>query len=161
MGQSLKKLTPGNYEEKKIKQISPIVEKYYDLHIGDARNEPTLAEFYRAVSETVEEINKKLGNTQFRITKTEKLRQAYEEHHQGKGRPLTREEFEQILKEVIVGTGFTGVGGAKDTLIYIFGVPITSLFIKQRLIPRAIPNEFFIPAITSVTVFFLAKFNKI
>lgn len=46
----------GNYEEKKMKEIGPIVEKYYNTHIGNTTAEPTLAEFYRAVCETVEYI---------------------------------------------------------------------------------------------------------
>jgi hypothetical protein len=74
---------------------------------------------------------------------------------------LTKDEFEKIFRQVITRTGFTGIGGAKDTLLYIFGVPVTAFFIKQRVIPRAIPNEIFIPGITSATVFILAKLNKI
>lgn len=81
-------------------------------------------------------------------------------HHQGKGKSLTKEEFQKILQEVIVDTGFTGIG-AKDILFYLFGIPVTALFMKQRVAPNAIPNEIFIPGITSATVFLLAKFNKI
>jgi hypothetical protein len=81
-------------------------------------------------------------------------------HHKSKDKSLTKEEFETILREVIIGAGFTGIG-AKDTLLYIFGVPLTTLFIKQQIMPRVIPNEIFIPGITSATVFILAKLNKI
>lgn len=81
-------------------------------------------------------------------------------HHQGKGKSLSKEEFEKIMQAVVADTGFTGIG-AKDILFYLFGVPGTALFIKQRVAPRAIPNDVFIPAITSATVFLLAKFNKI
>lgn len=42
--------------------------------------------------------------------------------HKNSNNILKKEEFEKIVQEVIVGTGLTGVG-AKDTLIYIFGVP--------------------------------------
>ncbi|BFG37851.1 hypothetical protein CerSpe_241260 [Prunus speciosa] len=179
MGQTLKKLAPGT-EENKIKEI---VEKCYENHFPATFREPTFIDFYRAICETVEEINKKLGNTQFCLPTESKLKQAYEEnfpvrmsnvhqmglyfrmgmksHHQGKGRSLTREEFQRIFQDVIFSAGFTGVGGAKDTLIYIFGVPLTALFVKQRLMPRVIPNEIFIPCITSATVFVLAKLNKI
>ncbi|XP_008243120.1 PREDICTED: uncharacterized protein LOC103341387 isoform X1 [Prunus mume] len=182
MGQTLKKLAPGT-EENQIKEIRPIIEKCYETHFAGTFEEPTLTDFYRAICETVEEINKQLGNTQFCLPTESKLRQAYEEnfpvrmpnvnqmglyfrmgmknHHQGKGRSLTREEFQRIFQDVILGTGFTGVGGAKDTLIYIFGVPLTALFVKQRLMPRVIPNEIFIPCVTSATVFVLAKLNKI
>ncbi|XP_021804440.1 uncharacterized protein LOC110748794 isoform X2 [Prunus avium] len=157
MGQTLKKLSPGT-EENKIKEI---VEKCYENHFPATFREPTFIDFYRAICETVEEINKKLGNTQFCLPTESKLKQAYESHRQGKGRSLTREEFQRIFQDVIFSAGFTGVGGAKDTLIYIFGVPLTALFVKQRLMPRVIPNEIFIPCITSATVFVLAKLNKI
>lgn len=84
----------------------------------------------------------------------------FQKHHQGKGKELKKEEFQKILQEVISDTGVTGIG-AKDTLMYIFGVPMTALFFKQRLIPNAIPNEIFIPGVTSAAVFLLAKLNKI
>ncbi|KAL6532874.1 hypothetical protein OROGR_013834 [Orobanche gracilis] len=81
-------------------------------------------------------------------------------HHQGKGKLLTKEEFEKILKKVILDTGVTNIG-AKDILLYLFGVPATALFLKQKIVPNLIPNEVFIPAITSATVFLLAMLNKI
>lgn len=64
------------------------------------------------------------------------------------------------MKEMIRESGFTGIG-AKEALLYIFGVPVTALFVKQRVMPQSIPNEIFIPGITSVTVFILATLNKI
>ncbi|KAI4300882.1 hypothetical protein L6164_034209 [Bauhinia variegata] len=169
MGQSLKKLAPGS-EEKKLKEIGPIIDKFYDDHFAPFKDatysvkkltkEWSSAEFYRAVCCAVEKINEKLGNTQFRVPTTDALREAYHKHHQGKGRSLTREEFQKILEEVITDTGFTGIG-AKDTLLYIFGVPVTALFLKQRVMPQALPNEIFIPGVTSVTVLVLAMLNKI
>ncbi|CAN6719021.1 unnamed protein product [Malus baccata var. baccata] len=174
MGQTLKTLAPSTLslslslslseikgtEENKIKEISPIIEEFYNTHFAAGTKEPTTTEFYRAICEAVEEINKQLGSTQFCVPEESKLKKAYEEHHQGKGSSLKREEFQKILQEIIVGTGFTGVG-AKDTLIYMFGVPLTAFLIKQRIMPRAIPNAFFIPAITSATAFVLAKLNKV
>ncbi|XP_030518782.1 uncharacterized protein LOC115732273 [Rhodamnia argentea] len=147
--------------EKKAKEFEPIMERCYENHFKQNELEDmSLADLYRLVCETVEEINKKLGNTQLRVPKVSTLRHAYETHHQGKGKSLTKEEFQRILQEVIVDTGFTGVG-AKDILFYLFGVPATALFIKQRVAPRAIRDDIFIPGITSATVFLLAKFNKI
>ncbi|KAK7834321.1 hypothetical protein CFP56_024720 [Quercus suber] len=107
------------------------------------------------------DINKKLGNTQFRVPKTTTLTYAYKKHFKSKGTPLNKDEFQDMLKEVILDTGVTGIGGAKDLILYIFGVPITAFVIKQSIMPRAIPNEIFIPSITSATVFILAKLNKI
>ncbi|KAI4386566.1 hypothetical protein MLD38_004489 [Melastoma candidum] len=155
------KLVSGDGE--KGKEFEAIVEKCYDKHFEGPREEedPGIADFYRIVCETVEEINKKFGNTQFRVPKVATLRQAYENHHKGKGKALTKEEFQKIMEVVIIDTGFTGVG-AKDILMYVFGVPATALLVKQRVMPmRAIPNEIFIPIVTSATVFLLAKLNKI
>lgn len=89
-----------------------------------------------------------------------RARSYLQNHHQGKGKSLTKEDFQQILQAVIVDTGFTGVG-AKDILLYLFGVPVTAVLIKQRVLPNSVPNEIFIPGITSATVFILAKLNKI
>ncbi|XP_048321869.1 uncharacterized protein LOC107435879 isoform X2 [Ziziphus jujuba] len=158
MGQSLDKIE--KHEEKKIKLIGPAVESCYGELEKHSDRDQTFDNFYQALCETVEKINEKLGSTQFRITKTDRLRDAYEKHHKEEEKPLTLQEFEEILREVIEETGIRGTG-AKDTLIYTFGVPIAAFFIKQRLIPRAIPNVFFIPGITSLTVFLLSKFNKI
>lgn len=83
-----------------------------------------------------------------------------QENHKVKNKSLTKDEFAKILQQVIKETGFSGVG-AKDTLIYIFGVPITALLIKQAVMPNAVRNDYFIPGITSATVLVLAKLNKI
>ncbi|EXB38294.1 hypothetical protein L484_013927 [Morus notabilis] len=160
MGQSLKKFAPGS-EENKMKDIVPIIEKRYTKHFGKGSSEPNLADFYGAVCETVEEINKTFGNTQFKVPSARAIREAYQTHHEHKKEPVTREEFQKILQEILItDSGFTGLG-AKDTLVYIFGVPLAALFVKQKLFPRAVPNEVFIPGVTSATVFVLAKLNKI
>ncbi|XP_044488969.1 uncharacterized protein LOC123213569 [Mangifera indica] len=160
MGQALQTFASGSHE-KKIKEIGPLIEQCYGEFIAKTEIEKmTLAEFYQAVCQTFEELNKKLGSTQFRVPKTETLREAYDKHHQLKGKALTKEEFQRILQDVIFATGFTGFG-AKDIIFYIFGVPATALLLKQRIAPRAVPNDVFIPAVTSATVFVLAKLNKI
>ncbi|CAI9099623.1 OLC1v1036473C2 [Oldenlandia corymbosa var. corymbosa] len=169
MGQSLNKF---GGDEKKISEIGPVIEECYDKFFVNT-SDWGMDDFYQAVCLTVEEINKKIGSTQLRVPQKTTLQQAYqgaiwigmlhmyiEKHHQGKGKALTKEEFQKILQEVILDTGVTGVG-AKDTLFYMFAVPVTALFFKQRIIPKAIPNEIFIPGITSATVFLLAKLNKI
>ncbi|KAI3472273.1 hypothetical protein Pfo_029761, partial [Paulownia fortunei] len=86
------------------------------------------ADFYHAVC------------TQFEVAKTSTLEQAYQKHHQGKGKSLTKEEFQKILQVVILDSGVTNIG-AKDMLFYLYGVPDTALFIKQCLVPMLIPNE--------------------
>ncbi|KAL3819703.1 hypothetical protein ACJIZ3_005608 [Penstemon smallii] len=157
MGQSFNKI--GAAEEKKDNEIGSLIEQCYDKYFVNTENW-SASDFYHAVCQTVEEINKSIGSTQFRVPKTITLEHAYQKHHQGKGKYLTKEEFQKILQEVILDTGVTNVG-AKDMLFYLFGVPATALFFKQRLIPKLIPNDVFIPGVTSATVFLLAKFNKI
>nr|XP_023885466.1 uncharacterized protein LOC111997583 [Quercus suber]POF22474.1 hypothetical protein CFP56_59960 [Quercus suber] len=159
MGGALQKFAAGS--EEKAKEINEIIEKSYDAHFTITTEQMSYVEFFRAVCETVEDINKKLGNTQFRVPKTTTLTYAYKKHFKSKGTPLNKDEFQDMLKEVILDTGVTGIGGAKDLILYIFGVPITAFVIKQSIMPRAIPNEIFIPSITSATVFILAKLNKI
>ncbi|XP_073285010.1 uncharacterized protein [Primulina huaijiensis] len=156
MRQNLK--IEGN-EDAKNKEIEGVIEQCYDKYFVNTENWSS-ADFYHAVCQTVEEINKKIGSTQFRVPTISTIDHAYKKHHQGKGKLLKREEFQKILEEVILDTGVTNIG-AKDLLFYIFGVPATTLFFKQRLIPKLIPNEVFIPFVTSATVFLLAKFNKI
>ncbi|KAM3690849.1 hypothetical protein ACB098_09G154100 [Castanea mollissima] len=158
MGGALQKLAAGS--EEKAKEINEIIEKCYDAHFTGTAEQMSYVKFFRAVCETVEDINKKLGNTQFRVPKDTTLNLAYNKHFKAKGK-LDKDEFQDMLKEVIFDTGVTGIGGAKDLILYIFGVPITAFFIKQSVMPRVIPNEVFIPSITSATVFFLAKLNKI
>ncbi|KAL2534961.1 hypothetical protein Adt_08312 [Abeliophyllum distichum] len=156
MGQSLKKM--GNEDNKNI-EIGPVIEECYEKYFQYQKWE-SLPEFYHAVCQAVEEINKKFGSTQFRVPKITTLEHAFNKHHQDKGKSLTKEEFQKILQEIIMDTGVTGIG-AKDMLFYMFGVPSTALLIKQKLIPKVIPNEIFIPVVTSATVFLLAKLNKI
>ncbi|PON63088.1 Transmembrane protein [Parasponia andersonii] len=162
MGQSLKKLAPG--EEKKIKEIESIAEDVYKVHFGTlTADKLKYSVFYRAICETVEKINVRFGNTQFRIPSAKEVEDIYNKRHNSKkNQPVTHEEFKQILKEIMEKSpGFTGFGGAKDTLIYVFGVPVTTWFIKQQLIPRSISDDYFIPGVTSATVLLLANLNKL
>ncbi|XP_042481937.1 uncharacterized protein LOC122062386 [Macadamia integrifolia] len=227
MGHAITKLATGREEEYKAQEIAPIIDQFYDsLFAADTTNIHNLADFYHAICQTIEEINTKLGDTQFRIPSTKTLQKVFkeqfqskdsgvrhfffwpnkmhlrEEEHKGKEScvHLTKDEFIKILLHVIFETGITGTGakevllllfgflsifqeqhhserdekpltkegfrkisqrGAMDILFFIFGVPITTLFVKQRLIPTAIPNELFIPGVTSATVFFLAILKKI
>ncbi|XP_009611699.1 uncharacterized protein [Nicotiana tomentosiformis] len=156
MGLSLKKF--ANDEQKD--NVGPMIKEFYESHFKNTEKW-SFAQFCRAVCLTVEDINGKLGSTQFRVPKIEELQRLYDKYHIHKGsKSLTKEEYENMLKEIILDTEVTG-SGAKDILLYLFGVPVTALFIKQSIIPRAISNEIFIPGITSATVFLLAKLHKI
>nr|XP_043609870.1 uncharacterized protein LOC122581685 [Erigeron canadensis] len=144
-------------EEKK--DISSVIGRCYDKYFADTKKRWNSAEFYHAVSETVEEMNKMLGSTQFHVPKSPALEQAYNKHHKGKG-SLSKEDFQKILQDIILDSGVTGMG-IKDIFLFIFGIPIVTTFIKQRAAPNVVPNDVFIPAVTSASVFLLAKLNKI
>ncbi|KAH0882008.1 hypothetical protein HID58_058104 [Brassica napus] len=77
------------------------------------------------------------------------------------GKKIPKEEFQKLLQDVLIGAGFTGVGGIKEFLLFIFGVPAFAVFLKNRIGPTFIPNDLFTPAVTSATVFLLAKLKKI
>ncbi|XP_051138891.1 uncharacterized protein LOC127256760 [Andrographis paniculata] len=149
-------------EQKKEKEIGPIIDWCYEDYFsgaGDGENW-TSADFYHAVCQTVEEINRAIGSTQIRVPRSDTVRAAYDKHHKGKGKRLTKNEFQNIVQMVILDSGITSFG-AIEILLYIYGAPIAAWAIKQRLGPKSIPNEVFIPAITSATVYLLAKLSKI
>lgn len=83
-----------------------------------------------------------------------------QKHSLDKGKHLEKDDFQKIIQEVIIHSGFTGFG-SKDTFLFIFGIPLITYFIKQRVAPKSIPNEVFIPGVTSASVYLLAKLNKI
>ncbi|XP_024975951.1 uncharacterized protein LOC112513814 [Cynara cardunculus var. scolymus] len=142
------------------KDLEPIIEKCYDQYFADPNKKWNLVEFYHAVCETVEEMNKLLGCTQFCVPKTSTLEQPYHNHHEGKEKSLSKEEFMRILQDIILDSGVTGKA-IKDIFPFIFGIPIVSTFIKQRAAPNVVPSNIFIPAVTSATVFLLTKLNKL
>nr|GMD48109.1 probable receptor-like protein kinase At5g24010 [Ipomoea batatas] len=127
--------------------------------LGNSHSSPS-AVFSQLRINDAREINTSVRSTQIRVPRTETLDRAFNNHHKGKGKKLKREEFQKILQEIIMDTGVTGIG-AKDILLFLFGVPVTTLFFKQILFPTAVPNEVFIPAVTSATVYLLAKLNKL
>ncbi|XP_059646110.1 uncharacterized protein LOC132290601 isoform X2 [Cornus florida] len=139
-------------EEKKAKEIGRTIDLCYQTHFAANANKKdwSSAEFYYAICQTVEEINKKLGTKQYRAPETNKLNEVFKKRIAA----LLRKE---ILEDVIHESRL----GVKDLWPYIFGVPVTTLWIKNWVFPKALPNEFFIPFVTSATVFLLAKLNKI
>ncbi|OVA05654.1 hypothetical protein BVC80_8999g7 [Macleaya cordata] len=81
MGQSMKKLATGKDDGKMEAVIGNIVEKNYAKIAKDTPNWTTadlkLADFYRAVFQTIEEINKELGGSQFRAPRVETINEAF------------------------------------------------------------------------------------
>ncbi|TMW85534.1 uncharacterized protein [Solanum lycopersicum] len=155
MGQSLEKFANGEQSD----NIGPIIDNCYLTHFNNTEKW-NLAQFCRAVCQTVEDINKKLGCTQLRVPEIATLERLHQEYEICSGKSLKREEYHKMLVEIIRETKITGLG-AKDVLLYLFGVPFITLFIKQSVIPQAIPNYIFVPAVTSATVFLLAKLHMI
>ncbi|GMI79625.1 hypothetical protein like AT2G41200 [Hibiscus trionum] len=142
----------------KRKEFDSVIEKCYKTYFKDEKD-CTPVKFYRAVCETIEEINKKLGSTQLNVPKTTTLQLAYGRYKEAAEGELSKDEFQEILQEVLIESGFAGVG-AKDILMYLFGLPLTALMLKRQANLK-IHDDIFIPAITSATVFLLAKLHKI
>ncbi|KFK36967.1 hypothetical protein AALP_AA4G195700 [Arabis alpina] len=161
MGQALN-TAKGNLEIKG-KDLEAMAENCYLKRFEEKNDDQdwSFGDFYRIVAEAVEEINRRLGGTQIKVPSVDKLQEAYERHNLGDGKKISKEEFQKLLQEVLIGAGFTGVGGVKEFLLFIFGVPAFAVFLKNRIAPSSIPNDLFIPAVTSATVFLLAKLNKI
>ncbi|KAJ4979148.1 hypothetical protein NE237_009928 [Protea cynaroides] len=84
MGQAIKKLSTGREEGYKAKEIGPIIDQCYDSLFGDTTKIHNLADFYHAISQTIEEINTKLGNIQFHVPSTEALEKVFKDHIQSK-----------------------------------------------------------------------------
>ncbi|KAL9331491.1 hypothetical protein ACSQ67_001101 [Phaseolus vulgaris] len=144
MGLSLQKLAPGA-DQKKLKELEPIIDEGYKELFQD-KGSMEFPVFYRAVCEIVEYLT---------IFKREN-----EKSKTGKNKALTKTEFQEIMKNLVKTSGFTGIG-AKEAILCIFGVPLAALLIKQKVMPEAIRDEYFIPGVTSATVFTLAALNKI
>ncbi|XP_062009704.1 uncharacterized protein LOC133726213 [Rosa rugosa] len=154
MGNTLR----GGGTEEKTSDISSIADDYYEAKIKD--KEPNESGFYRAICEIVEKINHQHNNTQINVPTEQKLRDAFKANHKEGTGKLTKDEFGRCVQQVIREAGISGYG-AKDSLIYIFGVPITALLIKRSVMPRAVSDDLFIPGVTSATALVLAKLNKI
>ncbi|KAL2320663.1 hypothetical protein Fmac_029632 [Flemingia macrophylla] len=156
MGLSLPKLAPG-VDEKKKTELERIIGEEYEEHV---KNTKDFLNFYRAVCHIIERLNENFGNTQIKLPEVDDLRKEFQNRHKDKNKAMTKAEFQEIMKNLVKKTTFTGIG-AKELLLYIFGVPLTALLIKQRVMPQAVADEVFIPGVTSVTVFTLAALNKI
>ncbi|KAJ6741678.1 hypothetical protein OIU85_015824 [Salix viminalis] len=166
MGQSLKKLAPGS-DENKEREIGQIIEGSYEKvfwrrsyqQIVEGSDDPLI---HISLEQYAKSSNKLTPALTARNSVSQKLR--YSRKFMkittlDKGQQLEKEEFRKILQEIIIHSGFTGFG-SKDTILFIFGIPLITYFIKQRVAPKSIPNEVFIPGVTSASVYLLAKLNK-
>ncbi|KAA3472124.1 transmembrane protein [Gossypium australe] len=186
----------SSFGNKKRKDIDSTIDRCYKTYFEGKANW-TSATFFRAICDTIEELNKKLGSPQLSAPKITTLNVAFEPLRVGldgrlgavrksdiiitnkkehktifkieiwwqkykaavEGKELSKEGFQEVLQEVLIESGFSGIG-AKDIFLYLFGVPVTALMIKRQANLK-IHDDIFIPAITSATVFLLAKLNKI
>lgn len=85
-----------------------------------------------------------------------------QKHHPRENKALLKEEFKNIIKDVITFESFSMGKGALETIFFIFGAPICTFFLK-RFIPGGarVSDDILIPAVTSGTVILLAKTNKL
>ncbi|KAB2006611.1 hypothetical protein ERO13_D11G322700v2 [Gossypium hirsutum] len=149
----------SSFGNKKRKEIDSTIERCYKTYF-EGKTNWTSATFFRAICDTVEELNKKLGSPQLSAPKITTLNVAFEKYKAAaEGKEISKEGFQEVLQEVLIESGFSGLG-AKDIFLYLFGVPVTALMIKRQANLK-IHDDIFIPAITSATVFLLAKLNKI
>ncbi|XP_068664347.1 uncharacterized protein [Aristolochia californica] len=165
MGQSINKLSKGGKQppqtSKKLdpEKIRNTVDRCYQTYLeGSDSNH---AHFHYAVCKTVEVINVELcGFTQIMMPSEKKIGELYEKNRDRKGE-IPQGKFEIILMELFKGAQIGGGGSFRDMFLFIYGFPVTAVLVKQLLFPDSIPNEILIPAVTSASVFALAKQNKI
>lgn len=110
------------------------------------------------------ELNEEKGAMQVKLPERGKLKQKYDAHYKpsSNNQTLSKDEFNKIVMEIITFDRFRLGKGALDVIAFLFGVPIGALFAK-RFIPRgeSVSDDMLIPAVTSLTVFVLAKTNRL
>ncbi|KAI0531278.1 hypothetical protein KFK09_000831 [Dendrobium nobile] len=126
-------------------------------------------DFCHVIYEIVELLSEKKGAMQFKLPTKKNLKKEVDAVLDKRGAfanksfPLDNQELKQVIQNVIKIEYFQIGKGAKDIFLYIFGVPVVGLLAK-RIIPgptASIPDEIFIPAVTSGTIILLAKTNRI
>uniref|UniRef100_A0A1D1YQI2 Major capsid protein n=1 Tax=Anthurium amnicola TaxID=1678845 RepID=A0A1D1YQI2_9ARAE len=168
MGQALNKLRGQKVEQegkvnKKLQDIATnYIDRNYDkfesLMEGSTQKENL---FYHFVYEIVEGINTECGAMQYKMPKYEELQKIFKEVHPDSKKDLTKMEFQKIFDKVVGLDNLTVGQGFKDMVLYTIGFPVVAALVKSVILPKAIPDELFIPAITSATVVYLAKANKL
>ncbi|CAI0628386.1 unnamed protein product [Linum tenue] len=94
-------------DHNKDRDIATAIEECYDKYFKESTQELSSADFYAAVCKTVEEINKKLNSTQFRVSDKEKLKQVYNSHY--------KDDSKNNKEKGIVKGGIPkGAGGNND-----------------------------------------------
>ncbi|KAM7257149.1 hypothetical protein ACFE04_012890 [Oxalis oulophora] len=143
------------------------IEKFFDdfnmfLSGTSEQNKDEEAAFRKAVYLILEKMNEDLGSTRFRVPDRTTLHRIFNKHKvvDGDKVKVSEKQFVEMLRDVINESRVTGTGGL-DTFMYIFGVPITAWFVKQRVAPNSISNDVFIPGVTSATIALLALFRKL
>ncbi|XP_020585982.1 uncharacterized protein LOC110028467 [Phalaenopsis equestris] len=173
MGQVLRKPKPGDKDDLLLKEqleIKKLIHEELDEKFASIESTiKSLDDFYQVIYEFVEILSEKKGAMQYKLPAKESLRKEVTAVLDNRGvlanknLPLTKEEVKKVIQNVIKIENFQIGQGAKDIFLYIFGVPVVSLLAK-RIIPgptASIPDELFIPAVTSGTIIFLAKTNRI
>nr|XP_009403152.2 PREDICTED: uncharacterized protein LOC103986784 [Musa acuminata subsp. malaccensis] len=136
-----------------------LINQHYDSCF---KNVTEFDDFYRALHEIMEKLSESKGAIQLKLPSSDALKSAFEKHHPRENKALLKEEFKNIIKDVITFESFSMGKGALETIFFIFGVPICTFFLK-RFIPGGarVSDDILIPAVTSGTVILLAKTNKL
>ncbi|PKA53714.1 hypothetical protein AXF42_Ash009210 [Apostasia shenzhenica] len=169
MGQALRRGSTLSKQQKEELEISQLIEAYLnDNYKNLDMSIEVLSDFYHTIYIILEELSAKKGAMQFRMPSLERIRKEVDEvlksrKTSNKDFPLTKEEVKEVIRRVISIENFEMGKASRDILLYLFGVPVVGL-IAKRIIPgptASIPDELFIPFVTSGTVIVLAKTHKL
>ncbi|KAH0470972.1 hypothetical protein IEQ34_000695 [Dendrobium chrysotoxum] len=171
MGQAFRKLKPGQEDllQKEQLDIKKLIQDVLDQEFTNlASTIKTVDDFYHVIYEIVELLNEKKGAMQFKLPTIKSLQEEVAAVQKKRGAYAVQSDYlnHQELKEVIlnvINIEDFQIGRAKDIFLFIYGVPVVGLLAK-RIIPGPtayIPDEIFIPAMTSGTIILLAKTNRI
>ncbi|KAG6496862.1 uncharacterized protein LOC121990471 [Zingiber officinale] len=139
--------------------LDRIIENYPQI----LNKETTDDDFCHIIYEIIGKLNEEKGAIQIKLPKRDELKERFDSITKGnKSKTLTKDEFRRIVKEIITFDSFTVGKGALDAIAFLFGAPIGALFAK-RFIPggASVSDDILIPAVTSLTVFLLAKTNRL
>ncbi|KAJ8477476.1 hypothetical protein OPV22_021203 [Ensete ventricosum] len=140
------------------KELVDIIDQHYDTCVKDVKE---FDNFYQALHEILGKLSESKGAIQLKLPSRDTLKAAFDKHTR-EGNSLLKEEFKNIIKDVITFESFSMGKGALETIFFIFGAPICAFFLK-RFIPGAasVSDDILIPTVTSGTVILLAKTNRL
>ncbi|CAA7388511.1 unnamed protein product [Spirodela intermedia] len=135
--------------------------KFEQLMESNSEQKPNL--FYHFVYKIVEEINARSGAIQYDMPNFDRFKSIFKEVHPDEKRKLTKEEFRKFFEKAVGFQSVQAGQGFKEILLLILGVPVVATFAKRAMLGKnsQISDDVLIPVVTSATVVYLAKSNKL